>query len=96
MNHLVQVNRVLAVIPYGLKTAERYIKIAKGRGVYIDASRGRNIRSVLLMDDGTVVTSALNVMTVLKRFSVDQEDFTPDYQDSDAEDMLEFNDEDEV
>ena len=88
MNHLIQVNRVIAVIPPQLETGRKYLKIAKSRGSYIDGSRGRPTRSMLLLDDGTVVTSALNVKTIYKRFSIDQEDFTPDYKTSDTEDML--------
>lgn len=46
MNHVVQVNRVIAVIPPNLKSGKRYLEIAKNRGIYIDASRGRLYRSL--------------------------------------------------
>ena len=95
MNFVVQVNRVIAIIPPQLKVAKRYLELARNKGMHIDASRGRPFRSELILDDGTVITSALNVMTVLKRFSISQDDFPPDYHEDDAEDILEFDDEEE-
>ena len=96
MNFVVQVNRVIAVIPPHLKPAKRFLEIAKNKGMHIDASRGRPFRSELILDDGYVVTSALNVKTVLKRFSVSQDDYPPDdFIEDDAEDIIEADTEGE-
>ena len=89
-NHIVQVNRVIAVLPIKTKTAKRYLEIAKGRGTYIDASRGRPFRSEILMDDGTVITSCIGVMTLLKRFSVIPDSYPANYWEDDmAAELLE-------
>lgn len=87
--HVIQVNRVVAVIPPETTTAKTYMKRAKEAGMYIDASRGRSFRSVLILDDGYVVSAALSVPTVLKRFSEDYEaDYTDQsFVDQDMEDL---------
>lgn len=95
MNNLVQTNRVLVVIPPHTRTSDRIMEVAKGRGQYIDASRGRSHRSILLLDDGTVIASSKTPMTLLKRFSLDPSDFPTDFRTDDAEDLLEFDDEEE-
>lgn len=96
LNHVVQTNRVIAIIPPELKTGRRYLEVAKDRGMYIDASRGRPFRSLLLLDDGTVITSAISIMTLLKRF-MSPPDFAPaDYREDDLEDILDFNESEEL
>lgn len=89
MNFVVQVNRVIAIIPPNLKPAKRFLEIAKNKGMHIDASRGRSFRSELILDDGYVITSALNVKTVMKRFSISQDEYPPDdFIEDDDEDIL--------
>ena len=95
MNNLVQTNRVLVVIPPHTRTSDRIMEVAKGRGQYIDASRGRSHRSILLLDDGTVIASSKTPMTLLKRFSLDPSDLPTDFRIDDAEDLLEFDEEEE-
>ena len=96
MNHFIQINRVIAVIPVTTHTAKRYLEMAKSRSMYIDASRGRCFRSQLILDDGTVVTSMLNVRTLLKRFQLDQDSFKMDFEEDDDEnDLIEFNTEEQ-
>lgn len=74
--HVLQINRVVAIVPPGTATANDYLKRAKNAGLYIDASRGHKFRSIIILDDGCVVSSAISVATLLKRFS---EDFDTDY-----------------
>ena len=95
MNNLVQTNRVLAVIPPKTITANRILEVAKGRGQFIDASRGRSHRALLLLDDGTVIASTKTPMTLLKRFTLSPEDLPTDFREDDAQDLLEFDEEDE-
>ncbi len=95
MDNIVQTNRVMAVIPPQLKTGRRYLELAKNRGMHIDASRGRLYRSLIIMDDGTVVTSAISVMTILKRFNASLADEQPTESYDDEADMLAFDPEDE-
>lgn len=91
MNNLVQTNRVIAVIPPKTITANRIMDVAKGRGQFIDASRGRSHRAILLLDDGTVIASTKSPMTLLKRFSLDPSELPNDFREDDAAEMLEFD-----
>lgn len=94
LDHVVQTNRVMAIIPPNLKTGRRYLEIAKNRGMHIDASRGRLYRSLLILDDGTVITSAISVQTLMKRFMTSPADLARgEYAYDDAEDMIDFNEE---
>lgn len=79
MGYVIQVNRVTAVLPIGMKTGDRILSKAKDSGMYIDASRGRPFRSMLVLGDGFVVTTAINPLTLMKRFNTEyQEDYTED------------------
>lgn len=92
LNFVVQTNRVLAIIPPNLKSGQRYLELARNRGMYIDASRGRHYRSLLVLDDGTVITSATRIMTLLKRFTTPPDLIPDDYRQDDAADLLESDD----
>ena len=88
--NVIQINRVVAIIPPGTVTANDYLKRAKSAGLYIDASRGRSFKAILILDDGCVVSAAISVATLLKRFS---ENYDSDYTDQrmidqDMEDMV--------
>ena len=93
MNNIVQTNRVLAVIPPHTRTSDRILEVAKGRGQFLDASRGRSHRSVLMLDDGTVIASCITPMTLLRRFSLDPTELPNDFRSDDDEEMLEFDEE---
>ena len=96
MNNLVQTNRVITVIPPHTRTSDRILEVAKGRGQFIDASRGRSHRAILILDDGTVIASSKTPMTLLKRFTLDPSDIPTDFRADDAEDLLEFDEEEET
>lgn len=93
MNNIVQTNRVLAVIPPHTRTSDRILEVAKGRGQFLDASRGRSHRSILILDDGTVIASCITPMTLLRRFSLDPTELPNDFRSDDEEEMLEFDEE---
>ena len=95
MNHLVQTTRVLCVMVPTTKTAKRYIDRAKERGQFIDATLGRHYRSILLLDDGTIVASCIKPLTLMKRFALNPEQFPSNATEDDAMDLLEL-DEDEA
>lgn len=63
LDHLAQANRIIAVFSPHTATGRRYISTAKKTGLYVDASVGRKTRSLLLMDDGTVLFSAISAPT---------------------------------
>lgn len=69
MGHLVQAARVIAVMKPGTATTKRYIALAKKREAFIDATVGRGMKSVLLMDDGTVIAVMVKSRTLRDRFN---------------------------
>lgn len=93
MNNVVQTNRVLVIIPPATRTANRILEVAKGRGQFIDASRGRSHRAILILDDGTVIASCKSPMTLMKRFSLNPDEMPTDFRADDAEELLEFDEE---
>lgn len=68
-SNVICANKVKAIIPPYLATGRRYTKVAKEHGLFIDASSGREVKSLLLMDDGGVIGCALNPKTVMGRLS---------------------------
>ncbi len=95
MNNVVQTNRVNAIIPPKTKTANRILEVAKKRGQFIDASRGRSHRALLMLDDGTVIASTISTSTLMKRFNTDPKDLQDDFRKEDELEMLEMDEESE-
>ncbi len=65
--NIVVASRVLAVVSPDSLPVRRMIREARERGTLVDASRGRKVKSVLVMDNGSVVTSALHPSTIARR-----------------------------
>ena len=95
MNHIVQTTRVLCIMKPTTMSARRYIDRSKERGMFIDASLGRNHRSVILLDDGTVVVSCIKPLTLLKRFSLSPDQLPTDAAADDAMDLIGMDDDEE-
>ena len=96
MNHVVQTTRVICIMKNTTMSARRYIDRAKERGMFIDASLGRHYRSIILLDDGTIVASCIKPLTLMKRFSLTPDQFPTDPAADDAMDLIEMDeDEDE-
>lgn len=95
MNHIVQVNRVLCVMKPTTKTSRRYIDRAKERGQFVDATLGRRFRSLLLLDDGTIVASCIKPLTLMKRFVLTPDQFPSNAEEDDAMDLLELDEDEE-
>lgn len=95
MNHIVQTNRVLCIMEPGTRTANRYKERAKERGMHVDATVARKCRSILLLDDGTVVSSCITPFTLLRRFSLPPDQLPTSPAEDDAMDLLELDDEEE-
>lgn len=47
----------------------RYSRNAKEAGRYIDATMGKGLKSLLLLDDGSVMGSLITTKTLLKRLN---------------------------
>ena len=74
---MICVNKVKAVIKPYLATGRRLTKEAKDSGAFIDATSGKQMKSLILMDDGGVVGCALNPKTVMSRLHADAHSDTP-------------------
>lgn len=81
--NMVSAQRILAVVSPDSAPIKRLTQEARERGVLIDASFGRRTRSVLTMDSGHVILSALPPEAVSARVNGREE--VPDItEDEDA------------
>lgn len=86
LGHIVQANRVLAVIKPSGQCGRRYSRNAKEAGKYIDCTVGKGLKSLLLLDDGSVMGSLITTKTLLRRLNaVEQSDDIPDEEDESDE-----------
>ncbi|MDL2235481.1 DUF370 domain-containing protein [Christensenellaceae bacterium OttesenSCG-928-L17] len=69
--NIVSAGRVLAIISPDSAPVKRIVQEARERGVLIDATYGRRTRSVLVMDSGHIVLSAIQPETVARRADAD-------------------------
>jgi regulator of extracellular matrix RemA (YlzA/DUF370 family) len=65
--NMVVARRVVAILSPDSLPIRRLIREARERGTLLDASRGRKVRAALVLDNGTVVTSALHPSTIARR-----------------------------
>lgn len=65
--NMVAAPRIIAIITPDGAPAKRAIQAAKDAGKAIDATHGRKTRSVIIMDDGQIVLSALQPETIVNR-----------------------------
>ena len=66
--NMVAGNKIVAVISSDSAPMRRYRDEARQRGLLVDATQGRKTRSVLVMDSGHVILSAIAVETVSQRW----------------------------
>lgn len=67
--NLVSADKVLAVVSNESAPIRRLVQEAKERGAVIDATFGRKTKTVIIMDSGSVVLSAIMPDTVAGRFN---------------------------
>lgn len=67
--NLVAAGRVLAVVSPDSAPVKRMIQDSRDRGELIDATLGRKTRSVLVMDSGHIVLSAIQTAAVEGRLT---------------------------
>ena len=74
--NLVSAQRILSVVSPESAPIKRMIQDVRERGLLIDASFGRSTRSVIIMDSGHVILSALTPETLGVRIdeNYEQED----------------------
>lgn len=73
--------RIIAIISTDSSPIKRAVQEARKEGKLIDATQGRKTKSVLFIDDGSLVVSGLGPDTLAKR--VDQ--ILPEVPDADIE-----------
>ena len=71
--NIVSAQRVVTIIVPESAPIKRIIQDGRDKGVVIDATYGRRTRSVLIMDSGHLVLSALQPETIANRFAVDDD-----------------------
>ena len=92
MGTVIQRSRILFVTAPGSTTANRYVEEAKKAkpSKYHNATLGHKYRSIIVMDEGTVIMSTIKPMTLMKRMnSVD----VPDDEPEEIEELEEDEDE---
>jgi regulator of extracellular matrix RemA (YlzA/DUF370 family) len=67
--NMVSAGRVVAVISPDSAPVKRIIQDVREKGLLIDASFGRSTRSVIVMDSGNIVLSALPTETISARIA---------------------------
>ena len=67
--NMISSSRVVAVVSSESAPVRRIIQDARDKGVLIDATCGRRTRSVLVMDSGHVILSAVQPETLALRCS---------------------------
>lgn len=91
MGTVIQRSRILFVTAPGSTTANRYVEEAKKAkpSKYHNATLGHKYRSIIVMDEGTVIMSTIKPMTLMKRMN------SVDFVDDEPEDLEEIEKEDE-
>ena len=72
--NLVSADRIIAIVSPESAPIKRMIQDVRERGALIDASFGRSTKSVLIMDSGNLILSALPPETLAARFEEDEKE----------------------
>ena len=74
--NLVSAGRIISRVSPESAPIKRMVQDVREKGLLIDASFGRSTRSVIIMDSGNVVLSALTADAIAERFAekIEQED----------------------
>jgi len=66
--NLVSAERIISIVSPDSAPIKRMVQDVREKGLLIDASFGRSTRSVIVMDSGNVVLSALSPEVLTARF----------------------------
>lgn len=83
--NIVNTAKIIAVVSPESAPIKRMVQRAKEDGTAIDATQGRRTKSVLVMDSGQIVLSALLPETIAGRAGQMGENADPDRENSAAE-----------
>ena len=67
--NMISVSKLVAVVSPDSAPIKRIVQEARDQGTVVDASFGRRTRSVLIMDSGHIVLSALQTETLTSRIA---------------------------
>ena len=67
LGNFVQEARVIAIISPESAPVKRMVRDAKDKGLVIDSTYGRPTRAVIVMDNGSIVLSAIQPETIINR-----------------------------
>ena len=99
MGTIIQKARVILITKPKSTTARRYIELAKKSGKYLDATQGKRFRSIVVMDDSTVIMCTIHAMTLMKRMNrigmADEDIQAADQLEAEEADDIETEDDDE-
>ena len=84
--NMVVAERVIAIVSPASAPIRRLREEARAAGLLVDASQGRKTRSILVMDSGHVVISAIQPETISARFGDHDEKGAKKEKDSEADD----------
>lgn len=71
--NIISANRLISIVSPESAPIKRMIQDARDRGMLIDATYGRRIRAVVIMDSDHIILSAVQPETVAQRLSVKEE-----------------------
>lgn len=75
--NMIYANKIIAILNPNSAPIKRIVQEAKEKGMLMDASQGRKTRSVVVMDNQSVILSSLQPETIVVRIdkdSVQQDD----------------------
>ena len=78
---MVSAGRLISMVGPDSAPIKRIVQEARDRGVLIDASYGRRTRTVLIMDSGHVILSALQIETIAGRLGVREQGNAPEEEE---------------
>lgn len=67
LGNFVQEARVIAIISPESAPVKRMVRDAKDKGLVVDSTYGRPTRSVIVMDNGSIVLSSIQPETIINR-----------------------------
>lgn len=71
--NLVNAARIVAIVNYDTSPVKRMVQNAKEQGTAVDATQGRKTKTVMVLDSGQIVLSALLPETIAGRLSAGAE-----------------------
>ena len=78
--NIIAVNRVLSLLSVNQQPIKRYIKEARTKGLLIDATHGRKVKTAIIFDTGHVILAAVAPETIAHRLT-DSPDVTGDKEE---------------